>query len=76
MAWEPDYVELADFKDYLGMDADDTSDDTILGLDISAASRAIDRCCSNRFNGMGARRQFGKLAAPAAFYLVLGFGHS
>lgn len=68
MAWEPDYITDDYFKEYVGIELADTSDDDFIAVDISAASRTVDRCCSNRYNGLGAFRQFGKLAAPAAFY--------
>lgn len=50
MAWKPDYVTLVEAKDYLHID--DTADDVVLALDITAASRAADGSC---------RRQFGKV---------------
>lgn len=61
MAWEPDYLTLPEFKSYIRITApNDTVDDSVLPWAITAASRAIDKCCSERQNGMGARRQFGK----------------
>lgn len=69
MAWEPDYITLTDYKHYLGIKDPDNTDDPELPLDITAASRAVDKCCSERANGLGARRQFGKVDAPEArFY--------
>lgn len=68
MAWEPDYVTEDEFKTYVKIATDDESDNTYIALDITAASRAIDRCCSSRPNGLGARRQFGKVASSTARY--------
>lgn len=64
MTWKPDYVELADLKSYLRIDDDDTTDDTHLARDITAASRAVDRHC---------RRQFGKVAAPELRYYTASY---
>lgn len=58
MTWKPDYVTVAGAggaKEYLRIPATDTVDDTRLGLDVTAASRAIDRATN---------RQFGLDAAP------------
>lgn len=66
MAWEPDYVTAAAYKHYTKIS--DTEDDAEIALYITAASRAVDRCCSERPNGMGARRQFGQVAAPEVRY--------
>lgn len=52
MAWEPDYVTLAEAKSYLRID--DDVDNLEIGLAVTAASRAIDDATS---------RQFGKTAA-------------
>lgn len=68
MAWEPDYITVEEFKDYVKDQAATTTDETFIALDIAAASRAIDACCSNRPNGMGARRQFGQTDDPEARY--------
>lgn len=68
MAWEPDYVTEDQFKAYVKIELDDEADNTFIAADITAASRAIDKCCSNRPNGLGARRQFGKVAASEARY--------
>jgi hypothetical protein len=54
MPWKPNYVTVAEAKGYLRIPAADTEDDVRLGLDVAAASRAIDRAT---------KRQFGKLAA-------------
>jgi hypothetical protein len=56
MAWAPNYVEVDDLADDLGItDVDQITDDTpSLELAIAAASRAVDTVC---------RRQFGVLAA-------------
>lgn len=55
MAWQPDYITVAELKAYLRVD--DTVDDAELQVWVTAASRAIDKRCN---------RQFGQLAAPAA----------
>jgi len=68
MAWEPDYITSAEFKHYTSIEALDTVDDAEIGFAITAASRAVDKCCSERFNGMGAKRQFGQTAAPEVRY--------
>lgn len=68
MAWEPDYVTRDQFKNYVKIDLNDTVDDTFIDLDITSASRAVDQHCSIRKNGLGARRQFGQVAAPEARY--------
>lgn len=52
--WKPNYVTVDEAKAYLRIT--DAVDDVRLGLDVAAASRAIDRAT---------HRQFGKLAAPA-----------
>lgn len=53
--WEPDYVTLAEAKAYLRIE--DTDDDTMLGIWVTTASRAVDTFC---------HRQFGKVDAPEA----------
>jgi len=68
MAWEPDYITAVEFKHYTKIENSDTVDDAEISFAITAASRAIDKCCSERFNGMGAKRQFGQVAAPEARY--------
>lgn len=69
MAWEPDYLTLSEFKNYIRITApNDNIDDAVLPWAITAASRAIDKCCSERKNGMGARRQFGKVDALESRY--------
>lgn len=69
MAWEPDYITLPEYKRYLTIKDPDITDDQDLPFDITAASRSVDKCCSERYNGMGSRRQFGKVDAPEArFY--------
>lgn len=55
MAWAPDYVTAADLKAYLRIT--DAVDDAQVALAVTAASRAVDRCCN---------RQFGLVAAPEA----------
>lgn len=52
--WKPDYVTVDEAKEYLRIPSTDTADDVRLGLDVAAASRAIDRAT---------HRQFGVLAA-------------
>lgn len=68
MAWEPDYITTTEFKNYVLIELGDTVDDTFVALDITAASRAIDKFCSTRPNGMGARRQFGKVSGTQTRY--------
>lgn len=68
MAWEPDYITVDQFKDYVKIKQEDTTDDAFIALDIAGASRSIDACCSNRQNGLGAFRQFGKSDTPLTFY--------
>jgi len=58
MAWKPDYATVAEVKATIGIDAGDTGDDAVLAVYVTAASRAVDT---------GTRRQFGLLAAPAAW---------
>jgi hypothetical protein len=50
--WKPVYASLTEMRDWLRLnDPADTTDDTLLRLKLSAASRAVDASC---------RRQFGK----------------
>jgi hypothetical protein len=52
MAWKPVYATLDEMREWLRInDPDDTADDALLQLKLSAASRAVDGTC---------RRQFGK----------------
>lgn len=55
MAWQPDYVTLAQLKAFMRIE--DTIDDAELALAITAASRAVDDATD---------RQFGRHAAPVA----------
>lgn len=55
MAWQPDYVSLAEAKAYVRIP--DTADDAEIALAVTVASRAIDLNCD---------RQFGQLAAVEA----------
>lgn len=67
MAWEPDYVTVQEYKDF--MKINDDKDNSLIARAITAASRAIDRYCSERPNGLGAKRQFGKVGATESrFY--------
>lgn len=67
MAWEPDYINKDQFKNYRKIK--DVGDDAEIGFAITAGSRAMDRYCSYRSNGMGAFRQFGKTdASESRFY--------
>lgn len=61
MAWEPDYVTTAEFKTYARIT--DAAEDALIARDITAASRAVDRYCSQHVP-----RQFGLVAAPEARY--------
>ena len=54
--WRPVYASLAEMRDWLRLhDPDDTDDDALIRLKLSAASRAVDGTC---------RRQFGKADTP------------
>jgi hypothetical protein len=57
MAWEPDYITVAEAKSELGIT--NTDSDTSLASKITSASRSIDLFC---------KRQFGLLAAAEARY--------
>jgi hypothetical protein len=52
VTWAPDYCTVAEVKSYLRID--DTDDDVLLGLWVTAASRAVDKHCG---------RQFGQVAS-------------
>lgn len=47
MPWAPDYLTLAQAKDYLGLT--DTLDDTQLSVLVTAASRAVDKLANRQF---------------------------
>lgn len=68
MAWEPNYITNDAFKHYLRINGEDIEDDIELSLAVTAASRAVDSCCSYVHNGLGAFRQFGKTDAPESRY--------
>lgn len=55
MAWAPDYIDAAEFADYVRDDVGDTVDDAVMALAITSAARAIDSACN---------RQFGVADAP------------
>lgn len=57
MAWAPDYVTVAELKAWRKVEDDE--DAVEMALAITAASRAVDRCCN---------RQFGSTAAQDRFY--------
>lgn len=59
MTWAPDYVTVADVKDYLRVDPTYTGDDTTYARWATASSRAVDRKCN---------RQFGKVALTTRVY--------
>lgn len=59
MAWKPVYATADEFKEVHQIDTGDELDDLKIGLDLAAASRAIDRHC---------HRQFGQVAAPVVRY--------
>lgn len=64
MAWEPSYVTRDQYKVYARIDPDNTEDDTSIDFALAAASRAIDRFCSQNVP-----RQFGLVASSEArFY--------
>lgn len=47
MTWAPDYCTVPDVKGYLRIS--DTADDVLLGLWVTAASRAVDKNCGRQF---------------------------
>jgi hypothetical protein len=47
VAWEPDYVTLAEAKTYLNIA--DTNDDSLIAMWITTASRAVDTFCHRQF---------------------------
>lgn len=47
--WKPNYVTVDEAKEYLRIPDTDTADDVRLGLDVAAASRAIDRATKRQF---------------------------
>lgn len=49
MAWQPNYVEVADLKHFLKIPVDDVEDDVELALAIPAASRAVDLATGRQF---------------------------
>jgi hypothetical protein len=48
MAWAPDYVTLPEAREYVTRHSS-TVDDTFLALDVTAASRAVDRTTNRQF---------------------------
>lgn len=54
MAWEPDYITLDQYKEFARIDLADVTDDASIQSAIAAASRGIDRFCSQNVP-----RQFG-----------------
>lgn len=58
MSLRPDYVTLDEFKVWLRIDVDDTTDDDELERHITSASRAVDKHCN---------RQFGLAPAPVEY---------
>lgn len=70
--WKPDYVEVStpydgSAKQYLRIPEADDIDDVRLGLDVSAASRAVDRATF---------RQFGQDAAPTVRLYTPEYDHT
>lgn len=49
MAWAPDYITVAELKNFTTIPSDDTVDDTELAGVIAAASRAIDDATNRQF---------------------------
>ena len=48
--WKPPYAQLAQMRDWLRLrDMEDTDDDVLLRLKLSASSRAVDRACLRQF---------------------------
>lgn len=68
--WRPDYCTLDEFKSYLQLN--DSVDDDELALAISAASRAIDKCCNRQFGNSESveTRQYLANHHPDGRYLV------
>lgn len=48
MAWAPDYAELGEAREYVTRHSS-TVDDSFIGLDLTAASRAVDRATNRQF---------------------------
>lgn len=51
MTWAPDYCTVDEVKSYLRIG--DTSDDVLLALWVTAASRAVDKHCGRQFGQVG-----------------------
>jgi len=64
MTWQPDYVDLVDFRAFVNVG--DTVDDAELGLALTSASRAIDDHCN---------RQFGQVAAAEERFYTARIDH-
>lgn len=48
--WKPVYASLTEMRDWLRLrDAEDTDDDSLIRLKLSAASRAVDGTCGRQF---------------------------
>jgi len=56
MAWAPDYTTLARFKSFLRVT--DIDDDVQLAVDITTASRAIDKACCRQFGVLTAATEW------------------
>lgn len=56
--WQPDYASLAEAREYITKHSS-TVDDTFLALDLTAASRAVDRATN---------RQFGQFELPQQLF--------
>lgn len=56
MAWKPDYVTLAAMKIQLGIDVADTTDDALLQVMITTASRAVDNETNRQFGSAPGER--------------------
>jgi Phage gp6-like head-tail connector protein len=55
MVWAPDYVELADFAEFLRIT--DDVDDTLLPVAITSAARAIDQATNRQFGVVAAAEE-------------------
>lgn len=53
MAWKPDYVTLAEFKNFVNVPDDDTADDVEFAMFITAASRNVDKRTRRQFGNTG-----------------------
>jgi hypothetical protein len=65
VSWAPDYLTLAQAREYLRVPAGQTTDDAWITELVSAASRAIDKACRRQFGSAPAIRVYeSSLAVP------------